>query len=224
MFSFLFSINLSWNFELFFSNVLFVILLLQQKGKSSLQGSGHLGATHTKGRQATPQNSCWSPRPSPALAHSTWRDLPPSQHCTHCPKTSQPWRHPSFTHRAGGRAGQCFMASHTLQVLQEHPKQGQVQLGNLCLLVLKAGTEKNPSKKSRFPTKWKKGSSWAKTCIDIYLYLHTGYGVWERELVWLLISTSRAARVVLPFQQQAWGTQGCWRLNNIPSHTGCVTN
>lgn len=41
------------------------------------------------------------------------------------------------------------MASHTLQVLQEHPEQRQVQLGNLCLLVLKAGMEKNLSKVSK---------------------------------------------------------------------------
>lgn len=32
------------------------------------------------------------------------------------------------------------MAGHALQVLQEHPEQRQVQLGNFCLLVLKAGT------------------------------------------------------------------------------------
>lgn len=51
------------------------------------------------------------------------------------------------------------MSGHALQVLQEHPEQRQVQLGNLCLLVLKAGTGKNLSESQGFPVEGKKGNS-----------------------------------------------------------------
>lgn len=53
-----------------------------------------------------------------------------------------------FTHGAGGgRAGvECLAAGHPLEVLQEQPEERQVELGYLCLLVLKKGREKNVGK------------------------------------------------------------------------------
>lgn len=170
----------------------YLLFLCPSKEESLVCKAKATWEPHTQllGRQETPQNSCWSPRLSPAVAHCTWRESSPLTALHTLSKNmsgmeasqlySQGWRRgrrsvPRVRPRAAGSPGAPRTVAGTA---------GQS---------LPAGSERRhrekPQEEPRSPMEWEKGNSWAKTLIHIYLYLHTVCGVWKHELVWLLIST-----------------------------------